>query len=73
MSGSYFEQKDLQELQRILRSELGLEIAGDELHAAATSCVRFTASKLLRHANLLNNINLNGEKQDDENSKVEKE
>ncbi|MDO5475435.1 MAG: hypothetical protein Q4F61_03600 [Candidatus Saccharibacteria bacterium] len=73
MSGSYFEQKDLQELQNILRSELGLEIAGDELYTAAISSVRFTAAKLLRHANLLNNINLNGEKQDDENSKVEKE
>lgn len=73
MSGSYFEQEDLQELQNILRSELGLEIAGDELYAAAISCVRFTAAKLLRHANLLNNINLNGEKQDDENSKVKKE
>lgn len=73
MSGSYFEQKDLQGLQRILRSELGLEIAGDELYAAATSCVRLTAAKLLRQANLLNNINLNGGKQNDENSKAKKE
>lgn len=73
MSGSYFEQGDLQELQRILWSELGLEIAGDELYAAAISCVRFAAAKMLRHANLLNNINLNGVKQDDENSKAKKE
>lgn len=71
MSGGYFEQKDLHELQKILRSELGLEIAGDELHAAATSCVKFTAAKLLRHANLLNNINLNGGKQDGKKSKTQ--
>lgn len=57
--GSYFEQEDLHKLQKILRGELGLEIAGDELFVAATSCVRFTAAKLLRHANLLNNINFN--------------
>lgn len=67
--GSYFEQEDLQKLQKILRSELGLEIAGDELFAAATSCVRFSAAKLLRHANLLDNINFNERKQDDEKSK----
>lgn len=73
MSGSYFEQEDLQKLQKILRSELGLEIAGDELYAAATSVVRFSAARYLRHANLLNNVNLNGGKQDDENSKTEKE
>ena len=73
MSGSYFEQKDLQELQKILQSKLGLEIAGDELHVAAISCVRVTAAKLLRYANLLNNINLNGGKQHDENSKAKKE
>ncbi len=68
--GSYFEQKDLQELQKILRSELGLEIAGDELYAAATSCVRFSAAKLLRHANLLNNINFNEKEKDGKKSKT---
>ena len=70
MSGSYFEQEDLQELQKILRSELGLEIAGDELCAAATSCVRFSAAKLLRHANLLNNINFNEKEKDGKKSKT---
>lgn len=70
MSGSYFEQEDLQELQKILRSELGLEIAGDELYAAATSCVRFSAAKLLRHANLLNNINFNEKEKDGKKSKT---
>ena len=68
--GSYFEQEDLQELQKILRSELGLEIAGDELYAAATSCVRFSAAKLLRHANLLNNINFNEKEKDGKKSKT---
>lgn len=70
MSGSYFEQEDLQELQKILRSELGLEIAGDELYTAATSCVRFSAAKLLRHANLLNNINFNEKEKDGKKSKT---
>lgn len=68
--GSYFEQEDLQELQKILRSELGLEIAGDELYTAATSCVRFSAAKLLRHANLLNNINFNEKEKDGKKSKT---
>ena len=68
--GSYFEQEDLQELQKILRSELGLEIAGDELYVAATSCVRFSAAKLLRHANLLNNINFNEKEKDGKKSKT---
>ncbi len=68
--GSYFEQEDLQKLQKILRSELGLEIAGDELYAAATSCVRFSAAKLLRHANLLNNINFNEKEKDGKKSKT---
>lgn len=70
MSGSYFEQEDLQELQKILRSELGLEIAGNELYTAATSCVRFSAAKLLRHANLLNNINFNEKEKDGKKSKT---
>jgi hypothetical protein len=68
--GSYFEQEDLQKLQKILRSELGLEIAGDELFAAATSVVRFSAAKLLRHANLLNNINFNEKEKDGKKSKT---
>lgn len=73
MSGSYFAQEDLHELQKILRSELGLEIAGDELFAAATSCVRFTAAKLLRHANLLNNINFNERNRMERNPKPNKD
>ncbi len=73
MSGSYFEQKDLCELQKILRGELGLEIAGDELCEAAISIVRFAAARYLRHANLQNNINLNGGKQDGKNSETQED
>lgn len=61
MNGNFLEQKDLCKLQKILQNELGLEVVDEDfLYEAAVSCIKFTAGKLLRQANLSPNNNNNG-------------
>ena len=51
MNGNFLEQKDLRKLQKILQSELGLEVVDEDyLYEAAVSCIKFTAGKILRPA-----------------------
>ena len=61
MNGNFLEQKDLRKLQKILQSELGLEVVDEDyLYEAAVSCIKFTAGKILRQTNLSPNDNDNG-------------
>lgn len=61
MNGNFLEQKDLCKLQKILQNELGLEVVDEDfLYEAAVSCIKFTAGKLLRQADLSPNNNNNG-------------
>lgn len=61
MNGNFLEQKDLRKLRKILQSELGLEVVDEDyLYEAAVSCIKFTAGKILRQANLSPNDNDNG-------------
>ena len=53
MNGSLFEQKDLEVLHTVLRNKVGIEVDDDELYEAAISCIKFTAGKILRQANLI--------------------
>ena len=53
MNESLFEQKDLEALRTVLRNKIGLEVDDDGLYEAAISCIKFTAGKLLRQADLI--------------------
>ena len=53
MNESFLERNDLESLRTVLRDKIGLEVDDDELYEAAISCIKFTAGKLLRQANLI--------------------